>query len=172
MPGRDAADILPAMRTTPLVLPKFHVVLVEPEIPPNTGAIARLCVGVGATLHLVGRLGFSTDDRALRRAGLDYWEDVDLHYHPALEDVWRAYPEARFYYASRKGKTLYTDIRYQEGDMLVFGKETEGLPDSLLDRFPGQTIRIPTLARMRSLNLANSVAVVAYELIRQLRVQP
>ena len=107
----------------------------------------------------------------MKRAGLDYWEDLDLHYHESLEEVWNAWPGARCYYASRKGRRLYTDIRYQEGDMLVFGKETEGLPDALLDRFPEQSIRIPTLERMRSLNLANSVAVVAYELIRQVGVR-
>jgi len=167
----EVPDILAHMTVPYALMPRFHVVLVEPEIPPNTGAISRLCVGVGATLHLVGKLGFRTDDRSLKRAGLDYWEHLSLQYHPSLEELWESYPSARFFYASRKGQVLYTDVRYREGDMLVFGKETEGLPDDLLGRYPDQTIRIPTLEKMRCLNLANAVSVVAYELIRQVGIR-
>lgn len=150
-----------------LRLPSFHIVLVEPEIPPNTGNIARLSVGVGASLHLVGKLGFRTDEKHLRRAGLDYWEYLDLHYHDSLAALQKAYPEGRFFYASRKGKRRYTEVNYREGDFLVFGKETKGLPDELLRGNADRTIHIPMTGRMRSLNLSNAVAIVSYEMIRQ-----
>ncbi len=152
---------------TDLRLPHFHIVLIEPEIPPNTGNIARLSVGVGATLHLVGKLGFRTDEKHLRRAGLDYWEYLDLHYHDSLSELQQAYPEGRFFYASRKGKRYYTDVAYREGDFLVFGKETKGLPEALLRANADHTITIPMTGRMRSLNLSNAVAIVSYEVIRQ-----
>jgi tRNA (cytidine/uridine-2'-O-)-methyltransferase len=159
------------MRKTPTMetirLPKFHIVLIEPEIPPNTGNIARLSVGVGATLHLVGKLGFRTDEKHLRRAGLDYWEYLDLHYHDSFSALQESYPEGRFFYASRKGKRRYTEVNYREGDFLVFGKETKGLPDDLLRENADRTITIPMTGRMRSLNLSNAVAIVSYEMIRQ-----
>jgi tRNA (cytidine/uridine-2'-O-)-methyltransferase len=145
-----------------------NIVLVEPEIPPNTGSVARLAVGVGATLHLVGKLGFRTDDSALKRAGLDYWKYLDLHFYHSLEELYARYPKGRFFYASRRGKRLYTEVRYREGDFLVFGKETRGLPEDLLKTHMDRTIVIPMTGPMRSLNLSNAVSVVTYELIRQL----
>lgn len=147
--------------------PKVNIVLIEPEIPPNTGNIARLAVGIGAALHLVGKLGFSTDEKTLKRAGLDYWEYLDLHYHRSLEDIYQEFPDGRFFYATRKGKRLYTEVAYRQGDFLVFGKESTGLPQDLLDNHGDDTITIPTTGPMRSLNLSNAVAVIAYELIRQ-----
>jgi len=153
-------------------LPKMNIVLVEPEIPPNTGSIARLAVGLGASLHLVGKLGFRTDDRAVKRAGLDYWEYLDLHFHESLADLVCQYPEGRFFFATKRGKHLYTDVRYREGDFLVFGKETEGLPEEVVSAHADQTISIPMTGPMRSLNLANAVSVVTYELIRQLMPRP
>jgi tRNA (cytidine/uridine-2'-O-)-methyltransferase len=151
-----------------ITLPKIHIVLVEPEIPPNTGNVARLAVGIGASLHLVGKLGFRVDDRTLKRAGLDYWEFLDLHYHDSLEALEEEYTESRFFYVSRKGDRFYTEPEYREGDFLVFGKETCGLPDDLLQRYPERTISIPMADPMRSLNMSNAVAVVTYECVRQL----
>lgn len=153
-------------------LPKINIVLVEPEIPPNTGNIARLAVGVGAALHLVGKLGFRTDDRAVKRAGLDYWEYLDLHYHESLAGMIRQNPEGRFFFATKRGKHLYTDVRYREGDFIVFGKETEGLPEDVVNAHADRTISIPMTGPMRSLNLANAVSVVTYELVRQLMQRP
>lgn len=148
--------------------PSFHIVLVEPEIPGNTGTIGRLALGVGATLHLVGRLGFKTDDKALKRAGLDYWPDVDLHYHDSLKDLYTRYPDGRFFYVTKKTSRVYTSVRYLEGDFLVFGKETEGLPEIVLKENEDRTVSIPINERIRSLNLSNAVSIVSYELIRQL----
>jgi len=148
--------------------PRFHIVLVEPEIPGNTGTIGRLALGVGATLHLVGPLGFSLDERAVRRAGLDYWHSVDLRRHRDFESLRLTAPGARFFFVTTRSPRLYTEVRYREGDYLVFGKETEGLPEDLLARNADHTVRIPMNDRIRSLNLANAVSIVAYELIRQL----
>ena len=148
-------------------MPKFNIVLVEPKIPPNTGSIARLAVGVGATLHLVGKLGFSTDERSLKRAGLDYWKYLDLHYHDSLDDLHGKHPNGRFFYATKKTKRLYTEVSYLEGDFIVFGSETSGLSEDILKKYSDFTISIPMTGPMRSLNLSNAVSVVAYELIRQ-----
>ena len=148
-------------------LPKVHIVLVEPEIPPNTGSVARLSVGIGASLHLVGKLGFSTDEKTVKRAGLDYWDYLDLHYHDSLDDLYAKYPDGRFFYATKKVGRLYTDVQFREGDFLVFGKETLGLPEEVLNNNADFTITIPMKDPMRSLNLANAVAVVVYEVIRQ-----
>lgn len=148
--------------------PHFNIVLFEPEIPPNTGSIARLAVGVGASLHLVGKLGFSTDERAVKRAGLDYWKHLDLHYHDSLEALWAKYPDGRFFYATTKTARLYTDVSFKPGDFLVFGPETRGLPANVIAANPGSTITIPMTGIMRSLNLSNAVSVVSYELIRQM----
>ena len=125
-------------------------------------------MGVGATLHLVGRLGFSTDDKAVKRAGLDYWSDVDLHYHESLEDLRARYPDGRFFYVTKRTSRTYTSISYSEGDFLVFGKETEGLPEQFLEENPDSTVSIPINGKIRSLNLSNAVSIVSYELIRQL----
>jgi len=146
----------------------FHVVLVAPEIPPNTGNIARLCLASGATLHLVEPLGFSLDDRALKRAGLDYWEQVEVRIWKSLQLLeGAAGPEARFFYATTKGKRPYFEVRYEKGDYLVFGRETKGLPEPLLRANADKLITIPMTAKARSLNLATAVAIVLYDAIRQ-----
>ena len=146
----------------------MHIVLVEPEIPANTGNIARTCSVTGASLHLVKPLGFSTDDRYLKRAGLDYWHQLDLHYHEDFTALRRQYPDGRFWYLSTKAAKSYDQVEYKEDDFLVFGKETAGLPKALLSQNPEYCLRIPMLESVRSLNLSNSAAVVLYEALRQL----
>ncbi|AZR72835.1 tRNA (cytosine(34)-2'-O)-methyltransferase TrmL [Anoxybacter fermentans] len=147
----------------------MHIVLVEPEIPPNTGNIARTCAVTNTSLHLVGKLGFSTDDKYLKRAGLDYWHLLDIHYYDSFSELEAKYPNSRFFMATTKGKYLYTDVTYGPDDFIVFGKETAGLPQELLDRYTDTTIRIPMLnnPKARSLNLSNSVAIILYEALRQ-----
>ena len=153
---------------------EMNVVLVEPEIPPNTGNVARLCAGTQATLHLVGPLGFRLDDKSLKRAGMDYWEHVTWKYWESLEQLQTATRQepgsARFYYVTTKSKRPYTQPRYQWGDYLVFGRETAGLPKTLLDANPETTITIPMFhPQARSLNLATAVAIVLYEAVRQVK---
>lgn len=151
------------------VSPGLHVALIEPEIPPNTGNIARLCGATFTPLHLVGRLGFRTDDKAVKRAGLDYWDDVDIRYHRDIESLYMALPEARFLYFSTKGERRYTDFAYQSQDCLVFGRETRGLPEALLRANWERVLTIPMPnAKIRSLNLATSVGIALYEALRQL----
>jgi tRNA (cytidine/uridine-2'-O-)-methyltransferase len=145
----------------------FHIVLVEPEIPPNTGNIARLCGATGTVLHLVGKLGFSTEDRYLKRAGLDYWSEVDIRYWPDLQTLQEAYPGGRFIYTSKKAPKSYIAMRFQPGDFIVFGKETKGLPDELIEANPDTAVRIPILGKVRSLNLSTSAGIVLYEALRQ-----
>lgn len=145
----------------------FHIVLIEPEIPPNTGNIARLCGATRSILHLVGKLGFSTDDKTLKRAGLDYWHEIDVRYWATLDDLKCAYPFGRFFYTSKKGNKIYVNAEFLEGDFLVFGKETRGLPDELLDANPDATLRIPIFSQVRSLNLATAAGIVLYEALRQ-----
>ncbi|CAH2031203.1 tRNA (cytidine(34)-2'-O)-methyltransferase [Trichlorobacter ammonificans] len=146
----------------------FHIVLIEPEIPPNTGNIARLSAAAGASLHLVGRLGFSLDDRYLKRAGLDYWDKVDLHRWESLEELRSSYPRARFWYLTTKSsRSCYGEGLFQSGDFLVFGRETAGLPEELLAANPDACLTIPMPGKVRSLNLSNAVAVVLYEALRQ-----
>lgn len=145
----------------------MHIVLVEPEIPNNTGNISRTCSVTGSSLHLVRPLGFSTDDKHLKRAGLDYWQYLDLYYHDSFDEVLAIYPNARFYYASTRAKKSYTQVHYEPDDFLVFGKETAGLPQTLLDANPETCVRIPMRPDIRSLNLANSVAIILYEALRQ-----
>ncbi|SFQ97382.1 tRNA (uridine(34)/cytosine(34)/5-carboxymethylaminomethyluridine(34)-2'-O)-methyltransferase TrmL [Desulfoscipio geothermicus] len=145
----------------------MHLVLVEPEIPANTGNVARTCAVTGAELHLVKPLGFSVDDKHLKRAGLDYWHLLTIHYHDNFEEVLSAYPRHSFHFATTKAGRRYTDVKFGPDDFLVFGKETAGLPDHLLQRFSDQCIRIPMINDARSLNLSNSVAVVLYEALRQ-----
>ena len=150
-------------------LPLLHIALLEPEIPPNTGNIARLCAATHCRLHLVGRLGFRIDDKALRRAGVDYWTEVDLHLHRTLEALWEALPSSRFVYVETTGEQRYARFLWQPGDCLVFGRETKGLPLELIHANPGRTVRIPMAnSAIRSLNLANSVAIVLFEALRQL----
>lgn len=145
----------------------FHIVLVEPEIPQNTGNISRTCAVTGCSLHLVHPLGFTIDDRQLKRAGLDYWHDLDLHEYNCIDEVYKAYPEARFFYASTHAHNRYSDVNFRDGDFLVFGKETAGLPKTLLMAHDETAIRIPMGENQRSLNLSNSVAIVLYEALRQ-----
>lgn len=145
----------------------FHIVLVEPEIPANTGNIARTCAATGAHLHLVRPLGFSTDDRYLKRAGLDYWYAVNLTYYDSFQEVRDRFPEGRFFLASTRVSRRYTEFEYRDGDLFVFGKETKGLPQELLDAYPETGIRIPMTDKVRSLNLANSAAIVLFEALRQ-----
>ncbi len=144
----------------------IHIVLVEPEIPANTGNISRTCAGTGAHLHLVKPLGFSIEDREVKRAGLDYWPAVKLHVYEHFEEVLEKYSGERMFFATTKGSRLYSQFEYKDGDMFVFGKETAGLPDTILSRFPEQRIRIPMNEQIRSLNLSNSVAIVLYEALR------
>ncbi len=145
----------------------MHIVLIEPEIPQNTGNISRTCAVTGTSLHLVGKLGFSTDDKYLKRSGLDYWNLLDIHYHDSFEELTALYPDGRFFFASTKAGNVYTEVSYQESDFLVFGKETKGLPEELLQAHLPQCIRIPMINEARSLNLSNSVAIILYEALRQ-----
>jgi tRNA (cytidine/uridine-2'-O-)-methyltransferase len=148
-------------------LQPFHVVLIEPEIPPNTGNIARLCGATGTTLHLVGKLGFSTDDRQLKRAGLDYWSEVEIRYWPDLAALQQAYAAGRFVYTSKKAVKAHVDFGFTSGDFLVFGKETKGLPEELLADNEEMCIRIPMSGKVRSINLSTAAGIVLYEALRQ-----
>src|SRR2546426_1002673 len=141
----------------------FNVVLVEPEIPPNTGNVGRLCLATKSTLHLVKPLGFSLEDRQLKRAGLDYWEDVDLRMWDSLDALIKAkQPSERCFFVTTKTKRTYWDVQFQPGDFLVFGRETKGLPASLLSQNESDCITIP-MADTRSLNLATAVGIVLFE---------
>ena len=147
----------------------LSVALVEPEIPPNTGNVARLCAANDVPLHIVGVTGFRMDDRAVRRAGLDYWPEVQLSRHPDLDALTRSLPEARFVYLTTKADRAYTDWAFQPNDCLVFGRETRGLPEDLLHRNWDNCLRIPIRnPNVRSLNLATAVGIVLYEALRQL----
>jgi len=145
----------------------FHIVLVEPEIPGNTGNISRLCAATGCHLHLVRPLGFTIDDKNLKRAGLDYWHLLTISYHDCFADLQQLYPDGRFYCHTTKTDRFHSDAQFQTGDFLVFGKETAGLPDSILDQYPGRCVRLPMIEGARSLNLSNAVAVSVYEALRQ-----
>lgn len=146
----------------------FHVVLIQPEIPPNTGNIGRLCLATGAHLHLVKPLGFSLDDRALKRAGLDYWKEVTV-------SVWESFGElqaaqevgSRYFFLTTKTRTAYWDVGFKDGDFLVFGRETRGLPESLLEENAERCLTIPMSEQTRSLNLATAVGIVLFEAVRQ-----
>jgi tRNA (cytidine/uridine-2'-O-)-methyltransferase len=150
----------------------FHVVLVEPEIPPNTGNVARLCAATRAPLHLIGKLGFRIDEHAVRRAGVDYWHLVDVRQHATLEAALTAIgaeqgETPRAWLLTAHAERSYLDVRFEPGDVLVFGKESVGLAPELLAAYPGRAIGIPTLGAVRSHNLANAVAIVVYEALRQ-----
>lgn len=144
---------------------KLNIVLYEPEIPQNTGNIARLCACTGAALYLVGKLGFSLSDKYTKRAGLDYWDSVDLHKIENMDELYKQFPDANFYYLTTKSKKLYTTINFQDGDFIVFGPESRGLPEKYVK--DQNAVTIPMKDGQRSLNLSNSVAIVAYEVIRQ-----
>jgi tRNA (cytidine/uridine-2'-O-)-methyltransferase len=146
----------------------LHVVLVEPEIPPNTGNIARLCLAAGARLHLVGPLGFSLDEKSLRRAGMDYWEQCDVKIWPSLEALFAESPDARFFLLTTKTTRPYWEQEFADGDHLVFGRETKGLPESLLAAHAERCLTIPMQTNARSLNLATSAGIVLYEAVRQI----
>lgn len=145
----------------------MNIVLVEPEIPQNTGNIARTCAATGCGLHLVRPLGFSVDDRYLKRAGLDYWNDVNVQYYDSFVELREKFKQNKFYYATTKALNRHTDVEYEEDCFVVFGKETSGLPEELLKENREWCIRIPMKPATRSLNLSNSVAVVVYEALRQ-----
>lgn len=146
----------------------INVALVEPEIHPNTGNIARLCAATRVPLHVVGVTGFRLDDRAIRRAGLDYWPEVSLHRHPALDDLYHSLPDARFIYLTTKARRSYADWSFDLNDCLVFGPETRGLPEDLLRSNSERCLTIPMPnPKVRSLNLATAVAIVLYEALRQ-----
>jgi tRNA (cytidine/uridine-2'-O-)-methyltransferase len=146
----------------------FNVVLVEPEIPPNTGNVGRLCLATRSTLHLVGPLGFSLDDRQLKRAGLDYWDEVDVREWSTLDELQQANASARFFYLTTKAKLPYFEVTFRPRDFLVFGRETKGLPERVLSENRESCITIP-MHGTRSLNLATAVAIVLFEAVRQQR---
>jgi tRNA (cytidine/uridine-2'-O-)-methyltransferase len=146
----------------------LNVVLVEPEIPQNTGNIARTCAATGTRLHLIKPFGFSLEDKYLKRAGLDYWHLLDIQYHESLSEFFDLFPDGDFYFCTTKAKQSYTQVSYTENSFLFFGKETAGLPQNLLEEYVDRAIRIPMRTEARSLNLSNSVAVVLYEALRQL----
>ncbi|MCF7928738.1 MAG: tRNA (cytidine(34)-2'-O)-methyltransferase [Spirochaetales bacterium] len=158
----------------------IHIVLVEPEIPQNTGNIARTCAALGATLHLVHPLGFSTDDRYLKRAGLDYWRLVEVRHHKSIsfffetlttgkqtDSKHRAVGQTEFYLVTRYADQLYTEVSYPDGCYLIFGRETSGLPEKLHSSYPDKRIRIPMRNETRSLNLSNAAAIIGYEAMRR-----
>lgn len=146
----------------------FHIALLEPEIPPNTGNIIRLCVATGTTLHVIGRAGFPLGERTVRRAAVDYWDEVALYRHASLEEFEASQRAGRIFCFSAHAATLYTDISYQAGDSLLFGCESKGLPDSVVARYGDQALRIPMpTGKVRSLNLANAVSIALYEALRQ-----
>lgn len=150
----------------------FHVVLIEPEIPPNTGNVGRLCLATGATLHLVKPLGFSIDDKTLKRAGLDYWRDVNVVMWESFDALREAQSaEARFFFLTTKATRAYWDAEFRDGDFLVFGRETKGLPEPLLAANAAQALTIPMRPATRSLNLATSVGIVLFEAVRQSAVR-
>lgn len=153
--------------------PPLNIALVEPEIPPNTGNIARLCAATGTRLHLIEPLGFQLTSAHVRRAGLDYWDSVDLTRHASLDAFHEAQNASRCFYFSTRAKRSYTEVTYRPGDTLVFGSESKGLPDAVLDANEDRTLGIPILTdHVRSLNLANAAAIVLYEALRQISALP
>ncbi len=147
---------------------KFNIVLVEPEIPQNTGNISRTCAATNSSLYLVRPLGFEITDKHLKRAGLDYWQYLDLHYVDSLDElIEKYYTGDNFHFMSTKGDKIYSEATFKDGDFLVFGKESHGLPEPLLEKYYKNTLRIPMWGELRSLNLSNSVAIALYEALRQ-----
>ncbi len=152
---------------------RLNIVMIEPEIGANTGNIGRTCVGLGAKLHLVGKLGFDITDRRLKRAGLDYWPHLDFVHHATWDEWWRTVPDpARVFFFSTKAKVSLYQTRFQTGDWLVFGKETKGLDISILEKFSDNIRQIPMTGPIRSLNVATAVAVVMFEAFRQIECAP
>lgn len=146
---------------------KLNIVLVEPQIPQNTGNIARTCAATGASLHLIRPMGFTVDDKKLKRAGLDYWYLLDITYYDGLEDFYSKHPDGNFFYLTTKGKKIYSDASFSENTYLFFGREDAGLPEALLKENPETSLRVPMISEARSLNLSNTVALVTYEVLRQ-----
>ncbi len=146
---------------------KINIVLLEPEIPQNTGNIARTCAATGASLHLIRPLGFEIDDRKLKRAGLDYWDKLDISYYDGIDDFNTKNPDAVIYYFTTKAPHCYAEIKYPENVYIMFGKESRGLPEELLLAHKDNCVRIPMRDTLRSLNLSNSVAIAVYEILRQ-----
>ena len=146
---------------------KLNIVLHEPEIPANTGNIGRTCVATGTRLHLIEPLGFSLSEKALKRAGMDYWKDLDVTTYLDFEEFLEKNPGAKIYYATTKAPQTYTDVHYEEDCYIMFGKESAGIPEEILAHNKDRCVRIPMLSEIRSLNLSNSVAVVLYEALRQ-----
>ncbi|EGK07051.1 RNA methyltransferase [Desmospora sp. 8437] len=145
----------------------FHICLVEPEIPNNTGNIARTCAVTGSVLHLIRPLGFSTEDKYLKRSGMDYWYKVDVRYYDSFAEFTASFPGGRFFCATTKAQRSYTSFSYREGDIFVFGKESKGLPPEILETYRDTNIRIPMRPVVRSHNLGNSAAIILYEALRQ-----
>ena len=148
-------------------MPKIHIVLHEPEIPQNTGNIARTCAATGAALHLIRPLGFEIDDKKLKRAGLDYWDKLQIFYYDGLDDFFEKHKDARVYYFTTKARQNYAKVAYPEEVYIMFGKESAGLPEDLLLQNKETAVRIPMRTHLRSLNLSNSVAVAVFEILRQ-----
>ncbi len=155
------------MRSSDIEMAKINIVLLEPEIPQNTGNISRTCAATGASLHLIEPLGFEITDAKLKRAGLDYWQYLDLHYYKNIEDFYEKNPGGNYFYFSTKAPRAYTEIEYPDNCYLFFGKETKGLPEELLEKNLEHCVRIPMLESLRSLNLSNSAAIAVYEVLRQ-----
>lgn len=147
---------------------KLNIVLYEPEIPQNTGNIVRLAACTNSDVYLVGKLGFSIDSRHLKRAGLDYWDSVNIRRVENMDDLWKEFPDNDFYYLTTKTKNYYTDVNFKDGDFLVFGPESRGIPEDILFSKGNHSITIPMQDGQRSLNLSNSVAIVVYEALRQI----
>ncbi|WP_027338946.1 tRNA (uridine(34)/cytosine(34)/5-carboxymethylaminomethyluridine(34)-2'-O)-methyltransferase TrmL [Halonatronum saccharophilum] len=145
----------------------MNIVLFQPQIPPNTGNIARTCACTGASLHLIRPLGFSTDEKAVKRAGLDYWDSLDIYYYDNLEEFFEKNKGSNFYFATNFTEKFHTEVEYKEGDFFIFGRETTGIPEDILKKYSDNCIRIPMKEGTRSLNLANSVSIVIYEALRQ-----
>ena len=145
----------------------MNIILHEPEIPANTGNIGRTCVATGTALHLIKPLGFDISDKAVRRAGMDYWKDLELYVYTNFEDFVSRNKDARIYMATTKAKKAYTEVEYSENDFIMFGKESAGIPEEILVKYEDTSVRIPMIGEIRSLNLSNSVAIMLYEALRQ-----
>ncbi len=145
----------------------MNIVLYQPEIPHNTGSIGRTCAAVGAALHLIRPLGFYTDDRAIKKTGMDYWHELDVHYYDCFDDFIAQNKNARLYLATTKAARGYTDVEYEEGSFIMFGRESAGLPEEIRSRYADTCVRIPMLEKTRSLNLSVSAAIILYEALRQ-----
>ena len=145
----------------------MNIVLYEPEIPANTGNIGRTCVATGTSLHLIKPLGFDISDKAVRRAGMDYWKELDLHVYEDFEEFVEKNPGARIYMATTKAKKAYTEVEYKGNDFIMFGKESAGIPEEILVKYEETSVRIPMIGEIRSLNLSNSVSIILYEALRQ-----